>query len=259
VKKGSSPTVAMLSRRKLQKLAIFATLVGLQMSCSLGNPISTSPAPSGSPAVDGDLSEAAADSTPPSVMAVTPVSGSTGSSPSTTIVATLSEAVLPSSCTSGILALIGVGGALSCETNAVTFAPTLPLGVYTTYNATLGAGLQDLAGNTLNGATNWSFSTGDASWSTGAAIDTGDWDAGLGTESSGVAMNSSGVAIAVWSQFIDSSDAQIFARIRTSGSTWSAALPIDPTGDERAEYPSVGIDENGNALVIWEEETGNLG
>ena len=257
MKNSSSPFLAMLRLRKLQKLAIFATLVVPQMGCSLGNPLSASPTPSDSPAVDVDLSDAAADSTPPSVIAFTPGSDSTGSSPSTTVVATLSEAVLPSSCTSGILALIGVAGALSCDTNAVAFAPTLPLGVYTTYNATLDAGLQDLAGNALNGATSWSFSTGDASWSTGTAIDTGDWDAGLGTESSGVAMNSSGVAIAVWSQFIDSSDAQIFARIRTSGSTWGAALSIDPTGEERAEYPSVELDENGNALVIWKEGTGS--
>ena len=116
----------------------------------------------------------AADTTPPTVSASTPVNGATAVSATTTASATFSEALDATTVGTGTFELRDAAGALVAGTvsyNATTrqasFAPAAALAASTTYTATLKGGatdprIKDAAGNALAQSATWSFTTAAA-------------------------------------------------------------------------------------------------
>ena len=100
---------------------------------------------------------------PPTVTATTPAAGATNVARTTTVSATFSEAVTPASVTTTSFTVTPAGGAAIAGTVAVngavvTFTPSAPLLLGTTYTARL-AGITDLDGAALAQPFTWTFST----------------------------------------------------------------------------------------------------
>jgi hypothetical protein len=102
-----------------------------------------------------------ADSTPPAVSGTVPAAGATGVPTSTPISATFSE-VMNRSATQAAFSLVpSVSGAFTWNGagTTMTFTPTAPLAASTSYTANVSTEATDLAGNPLQGAATWSFTT----------------------------------------------------------------------------------------------------
>jgi len=106
------------------------------------------------------------DTTPPTVLSVSPAPGAAGAPVAALVTADFSEPLDPAS-VSGLTFLLsgaGVGPVagtvtLSASSTTATFAPLLPLSRSVEYTATLGVGIADLAGNPLAAPFAWRFTT----------------------------------------------------------------------------------------------------
>jgi len=101
------------------------------------------------------------DLTPPTVTAMLPGNGTTYLSPATAFTATFSEAIDPTTLTLANFSVAGITGSISYEatTRTASFTPSAPLANNTTYTATIGTGVRDLAGNPLTESSVWSVTT----------------------------------------------------------------------------------------------------
>jgi hypothetical protein len=105
----------------------------------------------------------APDTTPPTVISVSPANGATDVSISTTVTATFSEAMDPSTINTTTFTLSNggpVSGTVTYTNTTATFTPSSPLAANTVYTATITTGVKDLAGNTMAANYIWDFATG---------------------------------------------------------------------------------------------------
>ena len=112
------------------------------------------------------------DTTPPTVTAVTPLTGATGVSVGANVVATFSEQMNPATITTTTVELRNASSALVPATvsynslnRTATLDPSGPLANLTAYTATVkggAAGVKDVAGNPLAADVTWSFTTAAA-------------------------------------------------------------------------------------------------
>jgi hypothetical protein len=114
----------------------------------------------------------APDTTPPTVMAVSPGNSATGVAVTTTVTATFSEAMDASSINTTTFLLDSVGntpvsGAVTYSGTTATFTPSANLAYSTTYTATITTGVMDLAGNPMSADYSWTFTTGEATQGSG--------------------------------------------------------------------------------------------
>ena len=107
-----------------------------------------------------------ADTTPPTVTAVSPGPGATGVAVNTKVNATFSESMDPATVTTASFTLSGPGATAVTGTIAyvdltgiATFKPASALAANTTFTARLTSGVRDLAGNALANAFVWTFTT----------------------------------------------------------------------------------------------------
>jgi len=102
----------------------------------------------------------AGDTTPPTVISVSPANGATDVALDTTVTATFSEAMNASTITTSSFTVGGVSGSVSYNsgTYTATFTPSAELAGDTTYTANLSTAITDAAGNPL-AAYSWSFTT----------------------------------------------------------------------------------------------------
>jgi Domain of unknown function (DUF4082)/Bacterial Ig-like domain len=110
--------------------------------------------------VDVVFDTSAADTTPPSVTATNPAAAATGVPNTTTVSATLSEAIQPGSVSLGLAAgatTVPGSTVYDAPSRTVTFTPSAALAASTTYTATV-SGAQDPSGNTMV-PYSWSFTT----------------------------------------------------------------------------------------------------
>ncbi len=70
-----------------------------------------------------------------------------------------------------------------------------------------------------------------------------------------VAVDDSGNAVAVWSQ-VDGGVYSIYANRYVSGTGWGTAQLIETDDSGDARYPQVAMDDNGNAVVVWQQSDG---
>src|SRR5205823_6306177 len=102
------------------------------------------------------------DTTPPAVVTVAPLDGSTGVATTAAVSAVFSEAVDPATVTTAAVTVaagaVPVAGLVTLSGPAVTFQPSAPLAAGTAYTVT-SAGVKDLAGNVLAAPFAWTFVT----------------------------------------------------------------------------------------------------
>ncbi|HET9252373.1 MAG TPA: Ig-like domain-containing protein [Candidatus Eisenbacteria bacterium] len=114
------------------------------------------------------------DTTPPAVIATTPVDDAPSVDVDATIRATFSEAVLPSSVNAGTMTLTGgsgeVAGSVTLSGTTASLRPDAPLAYATLYTATVTTGVEDLAGNHLASSFVWTFTTEPAPDTTPPAV-----------------------------------------------------------------------------------------
>jgi len=111
------------------------------------------------------------DTTPPTIISVSPSGGATGVPVTTTISVTFSEAMNTASAEAAFSITPSVAGTFSWVENTMTFTPITNLAHSTTYTVTISATATDMAGNGLDGNENgiaegspaddytWSFTT----------------------------------------------------------------------------------------------------
>lgn len=107
--------------------------------------------------------EQAPDLTPPTVSERTPAPEATGVAVGSAVTATFSEPLAPATVNGTTFTLTGpsgvVAGTVSYSGGVATFTPDAALSYSSTYTATLGTGLTDLAGNHLAAQVAWNFTT----------------------------------------------------------------------------------------------------
>ncbi len=101
---------------------------------------------------------------PPTVISVTPPSGTTGVCPSTVVTATFSRAMNPSTINTTTFTLTGPGttpvtGVVTYAGSTATFTPSNPLALNTLYTATVTTGAKDIFGIALASNFVWTFTT----------------------------------------------------------------------------------------------------
>jgi hypothetical protein len=119
------------------------------------------------------------DATAPTVMAVSPASGATRASVSTSVVVTFSEPVDPTTLPAGVQVAAGttlVAGGVTCDAanQVATFTPSALLASQTLYTVTV-AGVKDLAGNTMTAAFTSTFTTARVLFSDSFESGTAQW------------------------------------------------------------------------------------
>ncbi|MDT8446621.1 MAG: Ig-like domain-containing protein [bacterium] len=110
------------------------------------------------------ITGATADTSIPTLLVMTPANGATAVATNTSVSATLSEPMDPTSVTSDSFTLkngtTAVSGTVSYLGYTATFKPLSALAASTTYTAVVTTGFKDLAGNALAAANTWTFTTG---------------------------------------------------------------------------------------------------
>lgn len=104
----------------------------------------------------------APDSTPPTIIATTPVSGGTSVDVSSSVKITFSEAMDKTTLTTSTITMNGVSGTVTYDdsgTCTATFTPSASLGYGTDYTMTVSPGVKDLSGNSMTSAKVWTFTT----------------------------------------------------------------------------------------------------
>ena len=102
---------------------------------------------------------------PPTVISTSPANGATGVATNSTINATFSKNIYPSTVTASTFIVtmgtagVTVPGSVSCSGSTATFNSSSSLNPGTTYTATVTTGIKDLAGTALAFNYNWSFTT----------------------------------------------------------------------------------------------------
>jgi len=94
--------------------------------------------------------------------------------------------------------------------------------------------------------------TDGTGWGTAEPIETDDAGNAFFPQ---VATNSKGMGIAVWYQADGAGHDDIWANCYIAGKGWDTAECID-TGTGDAQNPRVAVDENGNAVVVWQQSDG---
>jgi hypothetical protein len=84
-------------------------------------------------------------------------------------------------------------------------------------------------------------------WATAVRIETNE--AGSASEA-GVAVDPSGIAVAVWKQFDEQGD-NIWANRSTPNGGWGTAERIDTDDRGTLSFPGVAMDPSGNAVAVW--------
>ena len=108
------------------------------------------------------------DTTPPTVISMTPANGATEVNVGTQVVVTFSEAMDPATINTSTFMLNGVSAAVvyNAATNTTTLTPAAALADATTYTAVVkggSAGVMDLSGNRMTIDYSWSFTTASSS------------------------------------------------------------------------------------------------
>jgi len=118
------------------------------------------------------------DITAPTVTATVPAADATGVALNTTVSATFSEPMDPTTINTTTFTLRPTSGganvtgtvAYNAATNTATFTPSAPLANGTSYTATVTTGARDTAGNPLGAARTWAFTTIDTVAPTVSAV-----------------------------------------------------------------------------------------
>jgi Bacterial Ig-like domain len=122
------------------------------------------------------------------------------------------------------------------------------LNLRTSYTATLGTGLTDLARNTFAGSS-WNFTTRDGTWQNIEQIDD---QSALSHQAPQIAMDKDGNAVAVWVEST-ATESHIWANRYTPGIGWDTAQQIETQTPKYRSGPQVALDQTGHAIAVWSQ------
>lgn len=117
------------------------------------------------------------------------------------------------------------------------------------YTLIVSTAVRGSGGERLAAQINLPFRTRDGRW--GAPVLLESLDTGNASRPQ-IAMNTDGVAVAVWSQS-DGVRSRIWFNRYEPGIGWSEAMLLGPASAHDAYSPDVGIDDQGNAIVVWHQ------
>lgn len=217
------------------KMLLLCSLVGVLIACN-GN---------GSP-VDPP------DKTPPTLISTSPITNATGVDLQSPITAAFSENLDPSTLGANVnLKQIGSHQNISISPNLNADTITIghpALSLRTSYQASLGNNLKDLAGNAFAGAT-WNFTTRDGVWHDNQQIDNPD----LSASTPQLAMAADGSATAVWVSFPGATSAYLWANHYTPATGWGTPQQIETQTPKYRSGARVAVDDFGNAIAVWDQ------
>lgn len=170
-----TPTTMPLAGGDLFTARITAAATDLAGNGLAGNPAAL---PAASDHVWTFTTATTTDATAPTVSAISPIDGSTGNCLTKTVTATFSEAMDPSTLTTGSFTVtaggVPVAGTVSYDSAAMlaTFVPSNAAGFApnTTFVVTVTTAATDLAGNPLAADKVWGFTTGAQACTSGVAL-----------------------------------------------------------------------------------------
>ncbi|MCI0703401.1 MAG: DUF4082 domain-containing protein [Planctomycetia bacterium] len=170
--------------------------------------------------VDVVFTQSSSDVTAPTILARTPVDGSTGVLPTALIQVTFSEVINPSTVNFLVKDSFDniVAGNLNYdpETHIATFIPTSQLLSFMTYTVTV-SGVTDLSGNVMTSASTWTFKT------RGIWIQTSASDFSTGTNDGTVVTNTNGGEVTLAPLLQDSFTGSTLSGTNWTTSSWSSA------------------------------------
>lgn len=222
----------MKTTRKIARTTVFSALVVVLVGCNGGS--------------------SSSDTTAPTLAATVPLQDAKLVDITTPISATFSEELLPA--TVGLN--VTVKQVKDNKTIPVTSSsngnvigidhPTLNL--RTSYTATLGTGLTDLAGNAFAGAS-WNFTTRDGTWQNIEQIDN---KSSLSHQGPQIVMDTVGNAVSVW---VESSAtvSHIWANRYTPETGWDTAQQVETQTPKYRSGLQVALDQTGHAIVVWSQ------
>lgn len=204
--------------------------------------------------------DAGPDSTPPTIVARSPDANATDVSRTAAISVMFSEPIAAASVTATSFQVTGPGGPvagqISVTGESATFSPTSSLTPGTQYTVTVGTQVTDLSSNALMSSSTWMFTTGTATWSVPALLET---EMNMAASEPRAAWGGT-VVVATWlmascSGAVCQQPTQLWYAIRQGG-TWSAGAPIaGVTGTLAA--PSLTVDTMGRAVVVFSATVSN--
>lgn len=110
------------------------------------------------------------DTTSPTISSTNPTNGATAVPVNTSISATFSEPMNPSTINTTTFTVSGVTGSVNYTDTTAVFNPSGNLAPSTTYTATITNGVTDVSGNAMASNYTWSFTTGNVSDSTSPTV-----------------------------------------------------------------------------------------
>lgn len=96
------------------------------------------------------------------------------------------------------------------------------------------------------------YTASTTSWGTPTLIESDDTGSADGPE---VAMDSSGNAMAVWSQKVFAWNSIVANRFDARTGSWGTATLAETNDGSNAKFPKVAVDATGNAVAVWREDT----
>lgn len=145
-----------------------------------------------------------------------------------------------------------VEGRVAVDGSTASYIPSRPLGLLTSYTATLTTAIEGVSGETLDMAETSAFRTRDGQWGEPELIEINDEGR---AEAPPVALDPNGNAVAVWSQ-LDDRGQHIWSNRFTPTAGWGTAEPIETNDAGAARNPHVALDPNGNAVSVWQQLDG---
>ncbi len=199
------------------------------------------------------------DNTPPTIVSRSPDADATGVSRTAAISVMFSEPIAAASVTAGSFQVSGPGGpvagSISVTGSNATFGSDAPLTPGTQYTVTIGTQVTDLAGNALASSSSWMFTTGAATWSAPALLET---EMNMAASELRVAWGGS-IVMATWlmascSGAICQQPSQVWYAVRQGGA-WSAGAAIGGVPGTVGLY-ALTVDSTGRATIVFPATVG---
>ncbi|MFN7133755.1 MAG: Ig-like domain-containing protein, partial [Myxococcales bacterium] len=193
------------------------------------------------------------DTTPPSLVSVTPANGATGVDLRTQVVLTFSEAIDPAGAPLQLL-LDGAPHPATVSWNTAgttaTFRPQAPYPHLAVVTVQVGPGLADRAGNATTQAVTRSFTVRDWRWEAPARLQVQSSWGGYTT----AATDHAGRVVAIWGE--GNNPWRLFSSTYVPGTGWSVATRLAPSATGNTVDPGISIGRNGHGMAVWSQTDG---
>ncbi len=244
--------VAFTPSDTLKKGSLYTAVVTNGATDLAGNPLATDYSWSFSTESDVDI-------TPPTVVLSNPQDGHEVPYLTSRLSAYFSEEMTASTITDATFTLKNVrgevDGTVSYTSAKATFDITdQRLDLRSRYTATITDFVEDSNGLRMANDHSWEFITLDGTWQSPLLLESDDAGDAVTPQ---VAIDGSGNAIAVWSQF-DGTRSNIYVNhFDAASGLWQGRMLIKTNKADDAYSPQIAVNTDGNAIAVWQQYNGN--